>query len=147
VALRAAVEEELKKLRVSDEKPEKKGKGDDSLKLVTCYEMRSTTRHPGIGAWLLKYKGRLNENLPGSVCIAGGSRVIGGAGFFESAFEPLAISDPESGLRNSKITPGITGERFDSRLSLANDLDQEFRARYDLKRVRAYALMFDGSAS
>ncbi|MCB1078468.1 MAG: DUF1501 domain-containing protein, partial [Verrucomicrobiae bacterium] len=41
----------------------------------TSYEMRSTIRHPGIGAWLLKYKGRLNENLPGSVCIAGGSRV------------------------------------------------------------------------
>ncbi len=109
----------------------------------TSYEMRSTIRHPGIGAWLLKYKGRLNENLPGSVCIAGGSRVVGGAGFFESAFEPLAIGDPESGLRNSKITPGITGERFDSRLSLANDLDQEFRARYDLKRVRAYASMYD----
>lgn len=109
----------------------------------TSYEMRSTIRHPGIGAWLLKYKGRLNENLPGSVCIAGGSRVIGGAGFFEGEFEPLAIGDPESGLRNSKMASGITTERFDSRLDLAKDLDADFQSQYDLKRVRAYSAMYD----
>lgn len=109
----------------------------------TSYEMRSTIRHPGIGAWLLKFRGQLNENLPGSVCIAGGSRVIGGAGFFESSFEPLAIGDPEAGLRNSEMAPGMTGERFDSRRSLAAELDQDFRERYDLKRVRAYASMYD----
>ena len=109
----------------------------------TSYEMRSTIRHPGIGAWLLKYRGQLNKNLPGSVCIAGGSRVIGGSGFFESSFEPLAIGDPESGLRNSQMAPGLTEERFDSRLSLAADLDREFRERYDLKRVRAYPSMYD----
>jgi uncharacterized protein (DUF1501 family) len=109
----------------------------------TSYEMRSTIRHPGIGAWLLKYKGKLNDNLPGSVCIAGGSRVIGGAGFFEGTFEPLAIGDPEAGLRNSKMAPGLTNEQFDSRFSLAADLDRDFRERYDLKRVRAYASMYD----
>ena len=109
----------------------------------TSYEMRSTIRHPGIGAWLLKYRGKLNENLPGSVCIAGGSRIIGGAGFFEGAFEPLAIGDPESGLRNSQMAAGLTEDRFDSRLSLSADLDREFREQYDLKRVRAYASMYD----
>ena len=109
----------------------------------TSYEMRSTIRHPGIGAWLLKYRGRLNVNLPGSVCIAGGSRVIGGAGFFESAFEPLAIGDPESGLRNSQMAPGLTADQFESRLALASELDQTFRQRYDLKRVRAYSSMYD----
>lgn len=109
----------------------------------TSYEMRSTIRHPGIGAWLLKYRGKLNENLPGSVCIAGGSRIIGGAGFFEGAFEPLAIGDPEAGLRNSRMAAGLTQEDFDSRLSLTADLDREFRERYDLKRVRAYASMYD----
>lgn len=109
----------------------------------TSYEMRSTIRHPGIGAWLLKYRGKLNENLPGSVCIAGGSRIIGGAGFFEGAFEPLAIGDPEAGLRNSRMAAGLTKEDFDFRLSLAADLDREFRERYDLKRVRAHAAMYD----
>jgi len=109
----------------------------------TSYEMRSTIRHPGIGAWLLKYRGQLNKNLPGSVCIAGGSRVIGGAGFFEGSFEPLAIGDPESGLRNSGMAAGLTKDQFDSRLSLSAELDQEFRGRYDLKKVRAHASMYD----
>lgn len=109
----------------------------------TSYEMRSTIRHPGIGAWLLKYRGRLNVNLPGSVCVSSGSRVVGGAGFFESAFEPLAIGDPEAGLKNSQMAQGLTADRFESRLGLAAELDKDFRARYDLKRVRAYSAMYD----
>ncbi len=109
----------------------------------TSYESRATIRHPGIGAWLLKYQGRLNPNLPGSVYIGGSSRINGGAGFFESALEPLAIGDPNSGLKNSKRAKGVSEEMFSNRLELAADLDSEFKERYDLKKVRAYTSMYD----
>ncbi|MEM7700003.1 MAG: DUF1501 domain-containing protein, partial [Verrucomicrobiota bacterium] len=109
----------------------------------TSYEERATIRHPGVGAWMLKMRGRLNENLPGSVFIGGNSRINGGAGFFESAYEPLAINDPNAGLKNSKRAAGVTQDLFDHRLSLADELDREFKEAYDVKRVRAYTSMYD----
>lgn len=108
----------------------------------TSYEQRGTIRHPGMGAWLQKYRGRLNENLPGSVFIGGSSRITGGAGFFESEYEPLAINDPNQGLKNSKIR-GVSEETFGHRLGLAQELDAAFHNKYDLKEVRAYNSMYE----
>ena len=108
----------------------------------TSYEVRNTIRHPGMGAWLLKFKGRLNPNLPGSVFIGGNSRINGGGGFFEPEFEPLAINDPNSGLKNSKIR-GMDQDTFAHNLELANKFDQAFVERYNVKPVRAYTQMYD----
>ncbi len=108
----------------------------------TSYDQRATIRHPGIGAWALKYKGRMNPNLPGSVFVGGNSRINGGGGFFEPEFEPLAINDPESGLKNSKLR-GVNQDTFDHRLELAGKFDTEFHERYNVKEVRAYTQMYD----
>ncbi|MFM2142389.1 MAG: hypothetical protein RLZZ476_933, partial [Verrucomicrobiota bacterium] len=59
----------------------------------TSYTMRSSIRHPFMGAWLQKFQDRGNPTLPGSVMIGNDSRHPG-AGFFESRFAPLMISDP-----------------------------------------------------
>jgi len=108
----------------------------------TSYEQRATIRHPGIGAWALKFKGKRNDNLPGSVFVGGDSRINGGGGFFEPEFEPLAINDPNAGLRNSRLRE-MNEETFDHRLELAGKFDAEFHERYDLKAVRAYTQMYD----
>lgn len=108
----------------------------------TSYEERATIRHPGMGAWLQKFKGRLNPNLPGSVFVGGDSRINGGGGFFEPQYEPLSINDPNSGLRNSKRR-GMDEETFSRRLDLAREFDADFHANYDLKKVRAYTQMYD----
>ena len=108
----------------------------------TSYDQRATIRHPGIGAWALKYKGKMNPNLPGSVFVGGNSRINGGGGFFEPQFEPLAINDPSSGLKNSRLR-GVDQETFDHRLELAGKFDTEFHETYDVKQVRAYTQMYD----
>ena len=108
----------------------------------TSYEQRATIRHPGIGAWALKFKGRMNPNLPGSVFVGGNSRINGGGGFFEPEYEPLAINDPNSGLKNSRLR-GMNQEVFDHRLELAGKFDTEFHEKYDVKQVRAYSQMYD----
>jgi hypothetical protein len=108
----------------------------------TSYEERATIRHPGIGAWKLKLHGRLNPNLPGSVFIGNDSRNNGGGGFFEPEYEPLAISDPLGGLKNSRVR-GMDQETFSHRLELANRFDAEFQRSYDLRPVRAYKQMYD----
>jgi len=108
----------------------------------TSYEERATIRHPGVGAWLLKFNGRINPNLPGSVFIGSDSRNNGGGGFFEPEYEPLAINDPAGGLKNSKVR-GMNPETFEHRLELANRFDAEFQQHYDLRQVRAYKQMYD----
>ena len=107
----------------------------------TSYEQRATIRHPGLGAWAQKMKGKLNPTMPGSVFIGKESRFHGSGGFFEPEFEPLAISDPGSGLKysHSRLKP----DRFQRRLSLANDLDTEFLERYHTKPIRAYRDMYE----
>lgn len=108
----------------------------------TSYEERATIRHPGLGAWALRFRGRLNPNLPGSVFIGGDSRFNGGGGFFEPEYEPLAINDPSAGLQHSRLR-GIDEDAFAHRLDLAGRLDADFQQRYDVKQVRAYTQMYD----
>lgn len=108
----------------------------------TSYEERATIKHPGLGAWTLKFKGKLNEKLPGSVYVGGESRINGGGGFFEPQYEPLAINNPQDGLKNSQLR-GVRQEVFEERLGLAKEFDAEFDQRYDLKQVRAYTQMYE----
>lgn len=106
----------------------------------TSYELRSSIRHPAMGAWLLKYRGKLNGALPGNVMI-GNDSSHPGSGFFESNLSPLMISDPAGGLQNS--TARLPEDRFDFHLDLANRLDAGFLEKYNQKNVRAYTDMYD----
>ncbi len=108
----------------------------------TSYTSRSSIRHPSMGAWLQKFQDKGNPTLPGSVMIGNDSRHPG-AGFFESKFSPLMLTDPEGGINNVKTNSWFTEERFADRLSIAKKLDQSFAQKYDVKNVRAYSDMYD----
>jgi hypothetical protein len=108
----------------------------------TSYTQRGTIRHPAMGAWMLRLSGRRNKSLPGNVRIGGDSRHPG-AGFMEAEYSPLPIGDPTAGLQNSKLARGTTQSQFDNRASLSNALDQEFRKRFNQKKVRSYNDAYD----
>lgn len=103
----------------------------------TSYTQRGTIRHPAMGAWLLRLSDRTNKSLPGNVRIGGDSRHPG-AGFMEAKYSPLPIGDPTAGLQNSKLPGNVGQEQFQKRLSLSDQLDQDFRARFNQKQVRSY---------
>ena len=107
----------------------------------SSYTMRGTIRHPGLGAWLHRLRGRANEALPASVRIGGGSYGAG-AGFLESKYAPLVIANPNDGLKNSSRHSGMTEKEFTDRLLLANAFDEEFHRRYKHRKVRAYTDMY-----
>lgn len=108
----------------------------------TSYTLRSSIKHPSMGAWLEKFQGRGNPTLPGSVMIGNDSRHPG-AGFFEAKFAPLMINDPESGISNVRPNAWFTEERMMNRLTVAKNLDAKFAENYNLKSVRAYSDMYD----
>ena len=108
----------------------------------TSYEMRGTIRHPSMGAWLNVFQGGGNSTLPNFVFIGNDSRHPG-AGFFPAAQSPLFVSNPENGLKNVKLQPGLTEDKFQARMQLVADLDSDFRAAYPHRNVKAYADMYD----
>ena len=107
----------------------------------TSYALRGTIRHPSLGAWMERLQEKVNETMPTSVVIGGGSQHPG-AGFMEARFSPVAINNPASGLTNSRLPGGVVQNTFDYRLDLSQKLDQEFQNQYDLRDVRAYTSMY-----
>ncbi len=108
----------------------------------TSYELRSSIRHPAMGAWLLKFQGKRNGSLPGNIMI-GDDSSHPGSGFFESRFSPLMISDPSKGLQNSSRRDGFSEKEFENHLTLAGKLDRSFLETYDQRNVRAYTDMYE----
>jgi hypothetical protein len=108
----------------------------------TSYELRGTIRHPAMGAWLNVMQGGGNKSLPNFVFVGDDSRHPG-AGFLPSHFSPLFVNNPENGLKNVKLQPGLTEDRFQKRMKLATDLDREFRSTFPQHEVKAYAEMYD----
>jgi len=105
----------------------------------TAFEQRGTIVHPFMGAWAMNYLGPSHETMPSSVCI--NRRSEQGNGFFPSKFAPLSISDPNKGVRN--INTKLSRDKFDKRLSLMNNLDQDFRKKFKDKNIQAYNGFYD----
>ena len=112
----------------------------------TSYEQRATIRHPGLGAWAQRTHGKLNSTMPGSVFIGKESRFHGSGGFFEPAFEPLAISEPRFSLKYSHrnvrtVEVSYSGwdthaDNFTAMPLLCSTMDRAVRALLDdLQRV------------
>ncbi len=112
----------------------------------TSYTLRGTIRHPGMGAWLNVFQGGGNSTLPNYVYVGNDSRHPG-AGFFPAGNNPLFVGNPEAGLKNVQIQRNLTEERFASRMSLADDLDKEFRSTFPHRNVKAYSDMYDNAIS
>jgi len=104
----------------------------------TSYAPLASVKHPGMGPWISKLGGRLNEKLPGAVVIGGGRD--SGAGVLGSAFEPITVGNPSTGLANSKTR--MTETDFDHRRRLLDQLDQGFRARYPQEMVQSYTRFY-----
>ncbi len=112
-----------------------------SYLMHTSYAPLASVQHPGMGPWMSKLGGRLNEKLPGTVVVGGGSRASG-AGVLGSAFEPINIGNPQQGLQNSAVARGVSEEDFSNRRRLLDTLDRGFRMRYPQEKVQAYTRFY-----
>lgn len=104
----------------------------------TSYEQRGTIKHPGLGAWLNAMSGKTNSTLPGNIRIGGSNNALGGAGFFDSKYEPLHLGDPNKGLPYVKRHKSISEVELEERLAIAQMMDLSFHQKYPAKKVKAY---------
>ena len=108
----------------------------------TSYAQRATIVHPSMGAWMTRLDGRFNPTLPGAVVVGGGSRHPL-SGFLSTSHQPLAVGNPNEGLKNVKRLWGMTEEKFEKGLNLSQKLDRSFTQKYNLEKVNAYSDMYD----
>ena len=110
----------------------------------TSFGLRSTIKHPGMGAWLSYFQGPGNPALPPYVYVGNDSRHPG-AGFFAKKHGPLMVNNPEAGLQNVRPQRGVTDQRFNLRRDIAESMDGEFRQKFQVRDVSAYAEMYDNA--
>ncbi|MCB1226381.1 MAG: DUF1501 domain-containing protein [Verrucomicrobiales bacterium] len=103
----------------------------------TSYTLRSTIKHPTMGAWMTQFQGRSHPSLPGSVVVTGDSRHPG-SGFFGASVAPLIVNNPAGGLQDVRVPHGLQQSDLDDRLGLAARLDQGFKAQYDYANLSAH---------
>jgi len=103
----------------------------------TSYFMTPTIKHPVLGSWALKLLGSQNQVLPGHVLI-NGSPQHPGCGYMESHLAPLPIVDPEAGLQNSAMPPGISTADSNRRTALAQAMGARFVSQTPHRDVGAY---------
>lgn len=108
----------------------------------TSYTLRGTIRHPAMGAWLNVFQPGGSTTLPNYVYVGNDSRHPG-AGFFPASQSPLFVNNPENGIKNVKLQPGLTEDKFQKRMAFADTLDADFRATYPQRNVKAYTDMYD----
>ena len=107
----------------------------------TSFTQRNTIKHPNLGAWARHYLGESHATLPSSACINTAPKH--GNGFFPTAYSPIPILDPETGLRNIKTRGG--SEALGKRLALSEKLSSFFSARYPDQNVKAYREFYDNT--
>ncbi|MCH7988388.1 MAG: DUF1501 domain-containing protein, partial [Planctomycetes bacterium] len=112
----------------------------------TSYKQIATTRHPSIGPWIQKLKGRQNKIMPDTVMISAPAQHPS-AGFFDPTFSPLPIGDPNRGLENTKTPAYLTNQSFAKRISLIDRFDKAFREKYRVKKVQAYTDFYSEAAT
>lgn len=108
----------------------------------TSYEVIATERHPSLGPWMQRLRGRQNKSLPDTVLIGGAARHPA-AGFLDPTFSPLPIGDPNRGLENTKSPAYLTESSFEKRIALIDGFDRKFREKYPLKQVKGYTDFYD----
>jgi hypothetical protein len=108
----------------------------------TSYEQIATERHPSLGPWIQRLRGRLNKTLPDTVLI-GASPRHPSAGFLDPTFSPLPIGDPNKGLENTTSPAYLTEQSFAKRMELIDTFDRQFRRKYPLKAVQSYTDFYD----
>ncbi len=112
----------------------------------TSYDEIATERHPSMGPWIQRFKGRQSKTLPDTVLIGAPARHPS-SGFFDPTFSPLPIGDPNRGLENTKPPAYLTEQSFGKRVALIDGFDKKFRDKFKVRKVQTYTDFYSEATS
>ena len=86
---------------------------------------RPSVKYPNIGSIVAAELGPENFDLPHFVCVGNRSTTIG-SGFLGMHVAPFVVANPAQMPRDVSLPQGVAGKRFDRRLGLLQQLEQDF---------------------
>lgn len=110
--------------------------------LHRSYSMRGTVVHPTTGAWVNKFKGRKNPEIPGFVSI-GGSPEQASAGFFGARYAGVPLGRADEGLKNVQRHAEVSEDDFHRRLALAEILNRNFHSTFSHPSIDEYDKLYE----
>lgn len=104
------------------------------------YAMLGTTKHPGLGAWIHRMKGKINPNLPASVSV-GKSLSSLSSGYMGAKYDYFRCkaNDPLKGL----ISGDPKSKAYTKRLQLVTQMRKDFHSRFKHDSVFAYQSFYN----
>jgi len=103
--------------------------------LHTGYAPNPTITHPSLGAWVNAELGVTSAELPNFVSISGPSM---GAGFLGVQYAPFVVQNPNQSPQNIAYARNVTADRFDTRMSGLNYLEQGFHTETQDNKVKGH---------
>lgn len=111
---------------------------DGEYLMRTSYEEIATERHPSIGPWIQRFRGRQSKSLPDTVLIGAPARHPA-AGFLDPTYSPLPIADANRGLENTNAPEYLTLESFEKRVDLISKFDRKFQEKFKSRDIKSYS--------
>src|SRR5262249_34861583 len=113
--------------------------------LHTGYLPSGAVKYPSFGAVVSKELGAHDFELPHYVSVGGRFSNSAGSGFLGMRYSPFAVSDPNRMPSNAELS--VTRERFQRRLDLMKDLEEDFAANGAKHAVSEHGSIYKGAAS
>ncbi|EDL59851.1 DUF1501 domain-containing protein [Gimesia maris] len=120
--------------------------GPGEYLMRTSYKEIASTRHPSMGPWIQRFRGRQNKNLPDTVLISAPARHPS-SGFLDPSYSPLPIGDPNRGLENTDTPSYLSENTFEKRIDLINKFDKKFQTKFKNQNVLAYTDFYSQATS
>ena len=111
--------------------------------LHTGYIPAGGIKHPSIGALVASEIGPEDFDLPHFVGIGGAGRI--GSGFLGAKYAPFGVANPNQMPSNSVLPGGVTANRFDRRLDLLTDLEEDFAKAGGKLRVEEHQEVYSSA--
>jgi len=115
--------------------------------MLTGYVPVGGVRFPSIGATVASEIAPREFDLPHFVAINGNRASTQGSGFLGMTYAPFIVANANQLPSNVQMPGNVNGERFERRLSLMRDLEQDFAEAGGQARVQDHRDLYTGAAN
>ncbi len=116
-----------------------------AYQLHTGYVPSGSVKYPSLGSLVAAELGPQDFDLPHFVSIGNRATTIG-SGFLGMATAPFVVADPNKMPTNSELPRGVSAGRFNQRLNLLAELEQDFAQAGGGARVKEHRSVYQGAA-
>jgi hypothetical protein len=116
-----------------------------AYQLHTGYVPAGGIKHPSLGAIVASEIAPAEFDLPHFVHVGGALTTVG-AGFLGMQFAPFMVGDPNKMPNNVELPGGVDANRYNRRLGLMKDLEEDFAEAGGKLRVKDHRSVVEGAA-